>query len=109
MDAQKQLLDAVHSNLNPSEMVHLQKALGRVLAQNAISTVNIPNYDKTFIDGYAINSRDTKDSLNYKTCSLQSCRKIISSRLPNRILKPPMVKQFMLHVELQYPKVRIQQ
>lgn len=62
LDAQKQLLDAVRSNLMPSEKVALQDALGRVLAQDAFSNVNIPDCDKTFIDGYAINTSDTKSA-----------------------------------------------
>ncbi len=82
MDAQKQLLDAVHSNLNPSEMVQLQKALGRVLAQDAISTVNIPNYDKTFIDGYAINSQDTKAASTTKPAAFKVVGKLFPADYP---------------------------
>ena len=59
LEAQKQLLDATRKTKLPSESVPLEAALGRVLAQNAVSNVNIPNYDKTFIDGYAINPKDT--------------------------------------------------
>jgi molybdenum cofactor synthesis domain-containing protein len=59
LDAQKQLLDAVREAKVPSEAVPLEAALGRVLAQNAVSNINIPAYDKTFIDGYAINPKDS--------------------------------------------------
>jgi molybdopterin biosynthesis enzyme len=59
IEAQKQLLTIVRSNRLPSEKVQLENALGRVLAQDVFSNINIPNYDKTFIDGYAINTKDT--------------------------------------------------
>jgi len=59
IDAQKQLLEAMQKAKLPRESVPLEAALGRVLAQNATSSVNIPAYDKTFIDGYAINPKDT--------------------------------------------------
>lgn len=85
IDAQKQLLDAVHSNLNPREMVQLQKALGRVLAQNAISTVNIPNYDKTFIDGYAINPQDTECASTAKPATFKVVGKLFPADYPTTL------------------------
>jgi molybdopterin molybdotransferase len=60
LEAQKQLLDAVRSTKPRSETIPLAEALGRVLAKDVFSNVNIPDYDKTFIDGYAINPRETK-------------------------------------------------
>jgi molybdopterin molybdotransferase len=59
LDAQKKLLDAMQLTVMPSETVSLGEAFGRVLAQDAFSGVNIPAYDKTFIDGYAINPKET--------------------------------------------------
>jgi molybdopterin molybdotransferase len=62
LQAQKQLLDAVHSNVMPTETVALPQCLGRVLAEDVFSDRNIPEYDKTFIDGYAINTADTENA-----------------------------------------------
>ena len=73
MEAQKQLLDAVRSNVMSTEKVPLQDALGRVLAKDVVSNVNIPDYDKTFIDGYAINTDRHQRRLNRKTRRLQNC------------------------------------
>ncbi len=58
-EAQAKLIDAVHSKTLSTEKVGLADALGRVLAKDAHSKINIPAYDKTFIDGYAINPKDT--------------------------------------------------
>jgi molybdenum cofactor synthesis domain-containing protein len=60
LEAQKQLLDAVRSTKLLSETIPLAEALGRVLAKEVFSDVNIPDYDKTFVDGYAINPQETK-------------------------------------------------
>ena len=85
MDAQKQLLDAVRSNVMPSEKVPLQDALGRVLAQDAVSNVNIPDYDKTFIDGYAINPQDTKGASTAKPAIFKIIGKLFPADYPTTI------------------------
>jgi molybdopterin molybdotransferase len=60
LEAQKRLLDAVRATKLHGETIPLAEALGRVLAKDVFSDVNIPDYDKTFIDGYAINPQETK-------------------------------------------------
>jgi molybdopterin molybdotransferase len=66
-------------------MIPLQKALGRVLTKDTISTVNIPNYDKTFIDGYAINSNETKDASITKPASFKVIGKLFPTDCPTAI------------------------
>ena len=41
------------------EQVPLAEALGRVLAQNVISRVDVPFFDRSNVDGYAVRSEDT--------------------------------------------------
>ena len=45
-----------------SETVPLQDALGRVLANDVISTVNVPPMDNTQMDGYVLRAEDIKES-----------------------------------------------
>jgi molybdopterin molybdotransferase len=85
MDAQKQLLNAVRSNVMPTEKVALQAALGRVLAQDAISNINIPDYDKTFIDGYAINPQDTMGASTSKPAAFKIIGKLFPADYPTTI------------------------
>jgi molybdenum cofactor synthesis domain-containing protein len=85
LDAQKQLLDAVRSNVMPNETVALQDALGRVLEQDAFSNVNIPDYDKTFIDGYAVNTADTKGASNSKPAIFEVVGKLFPADYPTSI------------------------
>jgi molybdopterin molybdotransferase len=62
LEAQKKLLEAVRQTKLHTENVWLPEALGRVLAKDVFSHANIPAYDKTFIDGYAINPQETQDA-----------------------------------------------
>jgi molybdopterin molybdotransferase len=82
VEAQKQLLDAVKSKKMTTEVVPLQDALGRVLAQDAFSDINIPNYDKTFIDGYAINPADTKEASTTHPAAFKVVGKLFPADYP---------------------------
>jgi molybdopterin molybdotransferase len=58
----QQALDHLLSNavtVNESEKVNTQAALGRVLAENVKSLVDVPPLDNTSMDGYAVRCADT--------------------------------------------------
>ena len=84
LEAQKQLLDAVHSS-TPCERVPLQKALGRVLSKDTISTINIPDYDKTFIDGYAIDAEETIGASTAMPTTFKVAGKIFPADYPTAV------------------------
>ena len=56
-EALVKLLDPV-SSVKESEKVKLEDALGRTLAEDLRSTINVPGYDNSAMDGYAVNSED---------------------------------------------------
>jgi len=56
-DALSRLLDPVVS-VAEVETVNVEDALGRVLAEELRSTINVPGYDNSAMDGYALNSGD---------------------------------------------------
>jgi molybdenum cofactor synthesis domain-containing protein len=86
MDAQKQLLDAVRSKVMTGETVSLQVALGRVLTKDVVSNLNIPDYDKTFIDGYAIDSQDAKGASISKPATFKIIGKLFPADYPTNIV-----------------------
>lgn len=58
----QQALDHLLSHANPvseSESIPMQEALGRVLAENVNSLVDVPPLDNTSMDGYAVRAADT--------------------------------------------------
>jgi molybdenum cofactor synthesis domain-containing protein len=83
--AQKQLLDAMHPKIVYTERVQLGEALGRVLAKDAVSNVNIPEHDKTFIDGYAIKAANTKSSSTAKPSTFKITGKLFPADYPTTI------------------------
>ena len=85
LEAQKQLLDAVQSKKISTELVSLQDALGRVLAQDTFSDINIPSYDKTFIDGYAINPADTKEASTTHSAAFKVVGKLFPADYPTTL------------------------
>lgn len=44
----------------PVEQIELQKALGRVLAQDVIADTDLPPFDRSQMDGYAVRAEDAK-------------------------------------------------
>ena len=59
----QQALDHLLSNakaVGDSEIVTMQAALGRVLAENVNSLVDVPPLDNTSMDGYAVRTADTQ-------------------------------------------------
>ncbi|MDP7045725.1 MAG: molybdopterin molybdenumtransferase MoeA, partial [SAR324 cluster bacterium] len=48
-----------HSQLLSSEDILTVEASGRILAQEIISPVNVPNFDRSAMDGYALNAEST--------------------------------------------------
>ena len=46
----------------PAESIALSKALGRVLAEEVIADSDLPPFDRAQMDGYAVRSRDVRDT-----------------------------------------------
>ncbi len=57
--ARQALIDAATPMVD-TEKVHLAKALGRVLAADVTSPLDVPGHDNSAMDGYAIRSGDTE-------------------------------------------------
>ncbi len=54
-----------HSQLLSSEDILTVEASGRILAQEIISPVNVPNFDRSAMDGYALNAESTFGASTY--------------------------------------------
>jgi molybdopterin molybdotransferase len=55
-EARQRLLDAVKPL--PAEMVPVSQAAGRVLAEEVVSPIDLPPFDNSAMDGYAVRSAD---------------------------------------------------
>ena len=53
------------------ETVSLKLALGRVLSRDIIASVNVPSFDRSNLDGYAVCAADTVGAEEHQTVCLQ--------------------------------------
>ena len=56
-EAMSRILDA-GTAIDQTETVNIANSLGRVLAEDVISAIDVPGYDNSAMDGYAVNSAD---------------------------------------------------
>ncbi|HTY75747.1 MAG TPA: molybdopterin molybdotransferase MoeA [Candidatus Nanoarchaeia archaeon] len=83
--AQDALLKLVSQKTLKTEKIPLEECLGRVLSKDAFSNLNIPSYDKTFIDGYAINNEETKTANPAKPTAFEITGKLFPVDYPTII------------------------
>jgi molybdopterin molybdotransferase len=62
VDSALSLLLAQAQPLGPGQVLPLEQALGRVLAQDVSSTIDVPGLDNSQMDGYALRSADLRAS-----------------------------------------------
>ena len=62
------------------EVVSLNKAAGRVLASSIISTVKVPNFNRSAMDGYAIRGEETFGAATYSPLDF----KVLGLSLPGK-------------------------
>jgi len=58
----ERILQAVHT-VKTSEQLHLRVALGRILAAPVVSAIDVPPFDNSAMDGYAVRSQDCTGSM----------------------------------------------
>jgi molybdopterin molybdotransferase len=61
IDVAKAQISQLVSTVMETEQLQLQKALGRVLAEDIHSTINVPSYNNSAMDGYAFRLQDIID------------------------------------------------
>ena len=58
----ERILQAVHT-VTATEQLHLTAALGRILAKPVVSTIDVPPFANSAMDGYAVRSSDCTDTV----------------------------------------------
>ncbi len=65
----------------PAESVSVTTAAGRVLAHDVVSTVNVPAFRRSMMDGYAVRAEDTYGATDYNPIPL----KVVGSSMPGTV------------------------
>jgi len=69
-----------HLRLSPLglETVPLEQALHRVLAEDVVADVDVPNFDRSNVDGFAVQAADTSGAMEEATRVLQLNEEVLS-------------------------------
>lgn len=87
--AERRWREALCPSVLASESVPLRDALGRVLADDVVSTIDVPGFDRSNLDGYAICSSDTFGAAEESPCSLSlNDEELATGVIPSIELRP---------------------
>ncbi len=84
-EAQRRILDSLAPL--PSEMISLSQSLGRVLAKPLTARRQLPLFDNSAMDGYAVSSLDTEGATALHPVSLPVTEVLPAGRCPTRPLQ----------------------
>jgi len=73
-------------SLPAGEKIHISHSLGRVLAEEILSTENLPAFDRSTMDGYAVKSADTFSAAESRPALLTVVGDILMGTMPERAL-----------------------
>jgi molybdopterin molybdotransferase len=73
-------------SLPAGEKIHISHSLGRVLAEEILSPENLPAFDRSTMDGYAVKSADTFSAAESRPALLTLVGDILMGTMPERAL-----------------------
>jgi len=71
-----------------TEKVPLSEALGRVLAEDVVSPIDVPSFDRATVDGYALRAEDTFMASESEPVRLKVVGEVNAGDFPDFELKP---------------------
>ncbi len=80
-----------HTPTLPAEEVLLTEALGRVIAEDVVSDLDMPPFDRSAMDGYAVRAGDTASA----PVVLEVMGQVRAGEMPDRPLEPGKAFQVM--------------
>ncbi len=92
-----QALDNILADMKKleAETVSLPDALDRVLAADIVSPIELPPFDNSAMDGYAIHFEDSADASQSKPAALPVTMDIMAGSAPDEELKPGAAARIM--------------
>jgi putative molybdopterin biosynthesis protein len=72
-----------------AETVPLAAALGRVLAADVVAPLDVPGFDRSNVDGYAVHAEDTFGAAEEQPCRLRlNAETLVPGREPRQAVEP---------------------
>ena len=90
-------LEAILRHVNPldSQITHITEALGRVLAEDIVSTIDIPPFANSAMDGYAVRSEDIASAAPEAPVVLEVIAEVAAGAVPDRPVQPRTAVRIM--------------
>lgn len=94
LDQAKQILE---QNFSPKpvgvERVALSKAHNRILAWDLLAPMDVPPFDRSTVDGYAVRAADTFGADEERPVALKLCGKVTVGESPNLVVEKGMAAE----------------
>jgi len=84
LDEARAILDGAIRPIDRTEVLPLQQANGRVLAQDIFSTADVPPFSRAAMDGYAVRADDTSGASRATPRLLRRIETIYTGQVPQR-------------------------
>ena len=86
VDKAREAIRSCISVVQETETVKTREALGRVLAQDIVPSINVPSHDNSAMDGYAVGSADfsSRESILEEIGTALAGRPFGAARIRNR-------------------------
>jgi putative molybdopterin biosynthesis protein len=78
-EAEARWTAALDLNVLPAEVVHLGTSLGRILAEDVRADVDVPSFDRSNMDGFAVQAHDTFGAMEEAPVRLRHNHEVIST------------------------------
>jgi molybdopterin molybdotransferase len=82
-------------NLLPAETVAIEDSLGRVLAEDIISSLDLPPFDNSSMDGFAILSEDSKGASKEFPVRLRVASDVLAGSISTTVIKAGQAARIM--------------
>ncbi len=83
-----QIIEEINPLEEEEEEVHLDDALGRVLAEDLTTSTPFPLFDRSAMDGFAVRAQDTFGASEANPLPLEVCGEVRMGELTTSTLKP---------------------
>ncbi|HZW31678.1 MAG TPA: molybdopterin biosynthesis protein [Isosphaeraceae bacterium] len=87
--AERRWWSALRPEILAAEEVPLASALGRVLARDVLATVDVPPFDRSNVDGFAVQAQDTFGAAEETPRDLRiNSEELTTGRMPGQTVEP---------------------
>ena len=84
-----------HVDQLPPEIIPAGEALGRVLAEDVRATHNVPPFDNSAMDGYAVRAEDVLNASREQPIELRTLEDIPAGASPRETIRPGTASRIM--------------